>query len=571
VELAEMQRMQRRIEGEVKARFPAGAVRRVAVLQHGDDPVVEPGELLVRVFIEADAGPDDYQRALDGWAREHQVAMRRMRRELSLRLPPARLLEFTVKDADGPGAAARITMPDDPALTDQPVPAREAVETALSLLRAGYVFPDLAERAAAAIEARLAAGEYDDLSDEALAERLTAQLAEVCADKHLRVRVTPPRAARRGPAAPPEPGLSRPDPSQLIPPQPGPAQAVPSPPVPPQPDRRRPHNYGIYRVQRLEGNVGYLDLRGVADPDDAGPAIAAAMELVSGTYALIIDLRQNHGGSPHGVVFWCSYLFPDGNTHLNDIFDAHTGETRQFWSLAALPGERYLDRPVYLLASHETFSGGEDFCYTLQAQHRAEVIGEATGGGAHPTRMVPISATLAISLPHARSINPVTGTNWQGTGVIPDLAVPAAAARDVAYGKALRHVLSIGVPPPMADEARGALAGLSAVPPLRAAAQQAAPAAAHHLDAAAEHLRAAAQHFYAAEPDPGQDRRAAAELDQAQRVAEDNGARRRADQRLQVDEGAGDVGRHPALPVGKQRERQHGAAERKPRSRQQRA
>jgi len=209
--------------------------------------------------------------------------------------------------------------------------------------------------------------------------------------------------------------------------------------------------------------VGYLDLHGVAHPDEeAAPAIAAAMRLVSGTYALIIDLRRNHGGSPHGVAFWCSYLFGGADTRLTDIFVAESGETRQFWTLAWVPGPRYLDRPVYVLTSHETFSGGEDLCYSLQAQGRAEVIGETTGGGAHPTRPIPISATMVIGVPFARSVNALTGTNWQGTGVMPDVAVPAAGAYDVAYGKALRHVLSADVPPPVADEAREALAGLPA-------------------------------------------------------------------------------------------------------------
>jgi C-terminal processing protease CtpA/Prc len=200
------------------------------------------------------------------------------------------------------------------------------------------------------------------------------------------------------------------------------------------------------------------------DPDELLVRVligtAGTAELVSGTYALIIDLRRNHGGSPHAVVLWCSYFFPDGSTHLNDIFDATTGETRQFWSLAFVPGPRYTGRPVYVLSSAETFSGGEDFCYTLQAQGRAEVVGEATGGGAHPTRRIPISATMSISVPHARSVNPVTGTNWQGTGVVPDIAVPAARAYDVAYRRALEHVLSITVPPPVAAEARDALAAL---------------------------------------------------------------------------------------------------------------
>ena len=193
-------------------------------------------------------------------------------------------------------------------------------------------------------------------------------------------------------------------------------------------------------------------------PEHAGPAVAAAMELVAGTYALIIDLRHNGGGSPHGVALWCSYLIPERPTRLNDIFHADTGETWQFWSYPYLPGRRYLDRPVYVLTSGRTFSGGEDFGYTLQALGRAEVIGAATGGGAHPTRPFPISAAVHIGIPFARSINPVTGTNWQGTGVIPDTSAPADQAYAVAYAKALRHVLELrDVPPPIADEARDAL------------------------------------------------------------------------------------------------------------------
>ena len=166
-------------------------------------------------------------------------------------------------------------------------------------------------------------------------------------------------------------------------------------------------------------------------------AASAAMELVSGTYALIFDLRLNGGGSPHGVAFWCSYLLPEEPIRLNT------------------------DRPVYVLTSSHTFSGGEDLCYTLQALGRAEVIGETTGGGAHPTRPFPISPGMRIGMAFARSVNPITGTNWQGTGVISDTPAPADEAYQVAYAKALRHVAVLGdVPLPIADEARAALATL---------------------------------------------------------------------------------------------------------------
>jgi Peptidase family S41/N-terminal domain of Peptidase_S41 in eukaryotic IRBP len=398
------------------------------LLKHGDDPAIGPGQLMVRVFVEAE---DDEGLAV--WQRAHQPGIEEFRRELSLRLPSARLLEFTYNE---PGAA-RIDVPDDGSLAAEQLSGREIVTKAMELLRANYVFPDEAERAAAAIEARLAAGEYDGLDEITLTDRVTGHLQDITGDKHLRLRLGGGPGPRREP--------------------------------PKRPDREkmrkmgRLDNFGIRRVERLNGNVGYIDLRRMAVPANAGPAIAAAMELVAGTYALIIDMRHNGGGAPEGVVFWCSYLFDGEPTHLNDIFRADTGETRQFWTLPYVPGTRYPDPPVYVLTSERTFSGGEDLCYTLQALGRAQVIGETTGGGAHPTRPFPVSPAVHIGIPFARSVNPVTGTNWQGTGVVPDVAVPEAQAYDVAYTRTLEHVLATDdVPPPITDEARDALAVLSA-------------------------------------------------------------------------------------------------------------
>ena len=455
MERAEQELVERVINHEIQERFTAGAVRRAVLLQHGDDPAVEPDELMVRVFLPPPDEAGEYPAALAAWQEKHQTAMQTLRRELSLRLSEARVLEFTFDD---PGEGTpRIVLADDGAPAAEQLSASEVVRITLELLRANYVFPEVADRAAAAVESRLEAGEYDDVDEPALAEVLTTHLNEICDDKHLRVR------AVRGPG----PGGAGPS-------GPGPRGRADSGPRSALDDaddyeartlamRRmgRLDNFGIYRVERLDGNVGYLDLRRVPVPAIAGPAMAAAMELVAGTYALIIDLRRNGGGSPDGVVFWCSYLFDDEPTHLNDIFRADTGRTRQFWALSYVPGPRYLDRPVYALTSGRTFSGGEDFAYTLQALGRAEVIGETTGGGAHPTRMFPISARLRLAVPFARSVNPVTGTNWQGAGVVPDLAVPEAEARDVAYAKALRHVLDLeDLPPHIEDEAREALGRL---------------------------------------------------------------------------------------------------------------
>jgi hypothetical protein len=427
-----VEQVARIIDHRVKELFPDGAVIRAELLRDSD----APAQLTVRVFVPA---TED----LAGWAATHRESMEKLRRELSLRLPSARLLEFT---SDAPDAVV-VSMPDDGSLAAEQLPNREVVAKALALLRENYVFPELAAEVAAAIETRLAAGEYDNLDEITLTDLLTSHLQEASGDKHLGVRL--------GGGPGPGDGQRRDD-RQRDEPTDHEARRLK------MRQMGRLDNFGIHRVERLDGNIGYLDLRRMPMPENAGPAIAAAMELVSGTYALIIDLRRNGGGHPNGVAFWCSYLLPEEPVHLNDIFHADTGETRQFWSLPYVPGTRYLDRPVYVLTSSRTFSGGEDLCYTLQALGRAELIGETTGGGAHPTRGFPISAALHIAVPFARSINPVTGTNWQGTGVVPDTEVPADQAYGAAYAKALRHVAGLAdIPPPVADEARDALAALA--------------------------------------------------------------------------------------------------------------
>jgi hypothetical protein len=440
----EHDRLNRVADHEVKGHFPPGAVRRAVLLRHGDEPGIEPGQLRLRVFVPPQGAADE--QALEAWRNAHRAEVDELRRDISRRLPSARLIEFTFDEGgpDGP----RITVQDDGSQAAEQLSGREIVTKAMELLRANYVFPGQAETAAAAIEARLAAGEYDDLDEIALTELVTEHLQEATDDRHLGLRL----GGAPSPHARPEPEPRKPEERE--------ARRLA------RLQKMRLGNFGIRSVERLDGNVGYIDLLGMAPPAVAGPAIAAAMELVAGTYALIIDARHNGGGSPEGVVFWCSYLVDERPTHFNDIFNAETGETRQFWSLPYVPGTRYLDRPVYVLTSRRTFSGGEDLCYTLQAAKRAEIIGETTGGGAHPTRGFPVSPAVSMAIPHARSISPVTGSNWQGTGVVPDVAVPAEQARDVAYAKALRHVLALDdVPPPILHEASEARASLPAAAP----------------------------------------------------------------------------------------------------------
>lgn len=133
-----------------------------------------------------------------------------------------------------------------------------------------------------------------------------------------------------------------------------------------------------------------------------------------------------------------SYLFAaDDAQHLNDIYWRPDNSTRQFWTSADLAGRRYVGKPVYVLTSRDTFSGAEEFAYDLQVLERATIVGETTGGGAHPGGPVKLTSAFAINVPMGRAINPVTRTNWEGKGVKPDVAVAAAGALDAAYLAAL--------------------------------------------------------------------------------------------------------------------------------------
>lgn len=199
--------------------------------------------------------------------------------------------------------------------------------------------------------------------------------------------------------------------------------------------------YGIEKVERLPGNVGYIELRGFGRTEFVGPAYSAAMSLMAGTEALILDLRRNGGGSPASVAYLMSHFFPFGDErHLIDIYNRPTDTTRQIFTVATV-AQRY-DKPVYVLTSARTFSGGEDFSYSMQAQKRGTVVGETTGGGSNPVGRFRVGQGIVVVIPTSRTTNFVTKTNWEHVGVKPDIAVPAAQALQTAHVTILRKLVS---------------------------------------------------------------------------------------------------------------------------------
>jgi len=311
------------------------------------------------------------------------------------------------------------------------------VNGAIEQMQRAYIFADVAEKMAADVRARAARKEYDAIADpKAFAETLTRDLQAVSHDKHLRIIFDPNGVQQRGGAPSAEER----------------AQQLAE-------ERRR--NFGFQRVERLDGNVGYIDLRGFSGTPESRDVAVAAMNFAADTDALIFDLRRNGGGSPFMIGILSSYLFTEV-VHLNDFYVRETDSKREFFTSADVAGRRYgKDKPVYVLTSNRTFSAAEEFTYDLKNLQRATIVGETTGGGAHPGGVRPITQYFGIWLPTGRAINPITKTNWEGTGIEPHVKVPAEQALTAAHLDALKKVRASATDQRHRDQLDAAIAALT--------------------------------------------------------------------------------------------------------------
>jgi hypothetical protein len=280
----------------------------------------------------------------------------------------------------------------------------DVVRRAAGLVAEHYVFADVGKR----VRDVLAAGDYRAGPAEEVAVAVTRDLQSVNGDLHLRLRHHPEplpeqwdeaadRAAR---------GLAA-------------ARSL----------------GGVARIDRLEGNVVHLALAPQLFPVQlVGATLSAALQLVAGADALLLDLRENHGGDPRTVALVCGYLL-DEEALLVTMHQRDTGETVQSWSPAYVPGPRFgATKPLYVLVGPTTFSGAEELAYDLQQLRPGTVVvGERTRGGAHPCEGYRLHPHLELTVPVARAVSSATGTNWEGTGVTPDVRVPAATALATAY------------------------------------------------------------------------------------------------------------------------------------------
>lgn len=293
---------------------------------------------------------------------------------------------------------------------------RQAVAEVAAMLRARYAIADTAEAAAKAIEAKLVGGSYDSIGTAgAFAEAVKADLVAATHDRHVNFGVAPAPAPAAAPGAGPDPDAE--------------AAAWRA--------RARGGNWGLPRAEVLAGNVGYLEVRRFQPPDLAGDTVVAAISFLANADAVIVDLRNCHGGNAYLQPLFAGYFF-SRPTSLYDMVFRGSNFTERFWTPAWLPGKRLAEIPMYILTSAYTFSGGEAFAYRFKVLKRATIVGETTGGGANAGGVLDVAPCFRLFLPMGRPVDRDTNSNWEGTGVEPDIKTAARDALGVAHVEALK-------------------------------------------------------------------------------------------------------------------------------------
>jgi tetratricopeptide (TPR) repeat protein len=293
------------------------------------------------------------------------------------------------------------------------------IDTVSILIERNYVFLDKGKACASQLQFRKRTGVYDSLTDlSRFAKRLTEDLQAMTGDKHILVRQVLPSDLGEST----ESALHHP--VRLF-------------------RLQNRENTGFFRLEWLDGSIGYMDIRRFYSPAVAREMLAAAMKFLSHADAIIIDVRENQGGAGELLSLFCGYFFPYP-LQLNGEYYRREEYLQEFWIARAVEGERLTNVPLFVLTSRKTFSAAESFAYDMKVRKRATLVGDSTKGGAHSVDLFRIDDRLECYLSTSRAVNPVTGENWEGTGVVPDVHVPATSALDTALSLARRAAEEYG-------------------------------------------------------------------------------------------------------------------------------
>lgn len=297
----------------------------------------------------------------------------------------------------------------------------QAIEDIAAAFEQTYVFPDVGDTVARDLRSRRERGEYDRITaSRELAARLSQDIGAICRDSHTEVAYMEEDQLAQAPPASPAAAKQREEARRA---------------------RARADNFGFAEPRRLDGNIALIRFDSFYPAADAAPFVQRIMSGVAGADALILDLRENGGGSPQLIAVLASYLYDDTPVHLYDQYDRRLGTRHEAWTDPGVPGERFGSRkPVYILTSAQTFSAAENLAYTLQKLGRAKVVGERTRGGAHGAFGRPVTSHLVPMIATRRVIHAVTKSDWDRVGVVPDVRAPAADALAAAVTLAKKDI-----------------------------------------------------------------------------------------------------------------------------------
>lgn len=292
---------------------------------------------------------------------------------------------------------------------------KEIIDTVLSCFGNNYVYPQVAKTLKDTILHKYKKGEYSQVTlTNDLIEQLSLDLRKIANDRHIGIKYVKES----------ENSTSKSKHSLL-------SEGL---------EEKRRQNFNFKIAEWFPGNVGYIRFDRFEDPEYAGETVTSAVNFIHDCDAIIIDLRYNYGGEEKMVRFLSSYFFSDP-TLLNSRYFTHKDSLVQSWTNSYVPGKKIIDKDVYILTSRNTASAAEAFTYILKNYNRAIIIGETTKGAAHWVEYYYFpSLNIEIKLPVARPINPVTGTNWEKTGIKPDIEIEEYKAYNKSYVIALEKL-----------------------------------------------------------------------------------------------------------------------------------
>lgn len=304
------------------------------------------------------------------------------------------------------------------------------IEKIKKIIDVNYVFEDKVKSVNQALDKLIQSGKYEEITKyEDFADALSEDLVEITQDKHFKIQYNPglvksrrARRARINQEQENEEEENDGEEEEVI-------------------DWNlwyaRKENFGFEKVEILDGNIGYVKFNFWQPLAWAKPTIDASMTFVSNTDALIIDLRENQGGYSPTDSYLGTYFFDGEPFEWMASYNRPSRETTRDSTFQEVGGARYLNKPIYILISEQTFSMAELFAYAMKHFGKAIIIGQPSAGAAHAIDFLEIDDNYLIQVPISYNIHPVTKTDWEGKGVIPDISTKQEEALKTAHLKAL--------------------------------------------------------------------------------------------------------------------------------------